>query len=216
EGPFRPAEELHRHRQPLRGAREPRDPHRHHHDQPGGRRRADRPAPARGMGARPVTPTPRSSDAELAATLAEGAGRRLLDLRASGGLEGKAMGQAGDEVANRYLVRYLLAERPDDGLLSEESKDTDERLGKSRVWIIDPLDGTREFGEHRSDWAVHVGLAIDGVAEVGAVALPGLDGGVVLRSDRPVPLRPYPGPPRMLVSRTRPAAEAVAVAEALG
>jgi 3'(2'), 5'-bisphosphate nucleotidase len=168
------------------------------------------------MGARPVTPTPRSSDAELAATLAEGAGRRLLDLRASGGLEGKAMGQAGDEVANRYLVRHLLAERPDDGLLSEESKDTDERLGKSRVWIIDPLDGTREFGEHRSDWAVHVGLAIDGVAEVGAVALPGLDGGVVLRSDRPVPLRPYPGPPRMLVSRTRPAAEAVAVAEALG
>jgi 3'(2'), 5'-bisphosphate nucleotidase len=156
------------------------------------------------------------TDAELAATLAEEAGRRLLDLRANGGLEGKALGEAGDRLANRYLVRRLAAERPADGLLSEESKDTEERLGKSRVWIIDPLDGTRVYGVARADWAVHVGLAIDGVAQVGAVALPGLGGGVVLRSDQPPALPPRDGPPRLLVSRTRPATEAVAVAEALG
>ena len=158
----------------------------------------------------------RKSDAALAAELAEGAGKRLLDLRANGGLEGKALGEAGDQLANRYLVRHLAAERPDDGLLSEESADSPERLAKPRVWIIDPLDGTREFGEARADWAVHVGLAIDGVAEIGAVALPGLDGGVVLRSDQLATPPAHDGPPRVLVSRTRPAAEAVAVAEALG
>jgi 3'(2'), 5'-bisphosphate nucleotidase len=99
-------------------------------------------------------------------------------------------------------------------LLSEEEKDDAERLSKGRVWIVDPVDGTREYGEERADWAVHVGLAIDGVATVGAVALPGL--GVVLRSDRPQPLPPANQPLRMLVSRTRPAAEAVAVAGRLG
>lgn len=156
------------------------------------------------------------TDAELAAALAEEAGRILLDLRANGGLEGRAMGEAGDRLANAYLVEQLRAVRPEDGLLSEESKDTLERLGHRRVWIIDPLDGTREYGEARSDWAVHVGLAIDEVAQVGAVALPGLDGGVVLRSDRPVAATGHEGPPRLLVSRTRPANEAVAVAEALG
>src|SRR3546814_1446582 len=75
----------------------------------------------------------------------------------------------------------IAQQRPDDGLLSEESKDTQERLGKSRVWIIDPVDGTREYGEARTDWAVHIALAIDGVATVGAVAMPGL--GLTLRSD---------------------------------
>jgi len=164
------------------------------------------------MGARPLRP----SDAELAARLAEGAGRRLLDLRANGGLEGKALGEAGDKLANSYLLRHLAADRPDDGVLSEESADSSDRLAKSRVWIVDPLDGTREYGEARPDWAVHVGLAIDGVAAIGAVALPGLDGGVVLRSDRPTPPPAHDGPPRLLVSRTRPAAEAVAVAAALG
>ena len=108
----------------------------------------------------------------------------------------------------------LAAERPDDGRLSEESRDTLERLFKRRVWIVDPVDGTREYGEERPDWAVHVGLAVDGVAQIGAVALPGL--GLVLRSDKAVPPAAHDGPPRMLVSRTRPAAEALAVAEALG
>lgn len=156
------------------------------------------------------------ADAALAAELAEAAGRLLLDLRASGEFEGKALGQEGDRAANRYLVERLMAERPEDGLLSEESKDTLERLYKSRVWIVDPVDGTREYGEERADWAVHVALAIDGVAEIGAVALPGLDGGLVLRSDRPAPLVPHESTPRMLVSRSRPAPEAVAVAEKLG
>jgi 3'(2'), 5'-bisphosphate nucleotidase len=160
------------------------------------------------MGARPLT------DAELAAELAEEAGRILLDLRSNGGLEGKALGEAGDRLANRYLMGRLAAERPDDGVLSEESRDTLERLFKERVWIIDPLDGTREYGEARPDWAVHVGLAVDGVAQVGAVALPGL--GLVLRSDRAVPPGAHQGDPRMLVSRTRPAAEALSVAKKLG
>jgi len=157
-----------------------------------------------------------SRDAELAAHLAACAGRILIEVRASGIFEGKALGKAGDQVANQFLVHALRAARPDDGLLSEESKDTEERLGQSRCWIVDPVDGTREYGEERADWAVHVGLAIDGVAEIGAVALPGLDGGLVLRSDRPIELADRSGAPRMLVSRTRPAAEALAVAEALG
>ena len=156
------------------------------------------------------------TDAELAAHLAACAGRLLIEVRASGVFEGKALGQAGDQVANQFLVHALRAARPDDGLLSEESKDTEERLGKSRVWIVDPVDGTREYGEARADWAVHVGLAVDGVAEVGAVALPGLDNGLVLRSDRPLAPVAHSGSPRMLVSRTRPAAEALAVAETLG
>ncbi len=154
------------------------------------------------------------SDAELAAHLAEVAGKLLLQVRACGMMTGKSLGKAGDNTANQYLIHAIAEQRPDDGLLSEESKDTDERLSKSRVWIIDPVDGTREYGEARTDWAVHVALAIDGVATVGAVALPGLD--VVLRSDRPAPLPALHTPPRMVVSRTRPAAEALAVAEAIG
>jgi len=154
-------------------------------------------------------------DGALAAQLAASAGRILLEVRASGLFAGKALGAAGDAVANRFLVDALRLQRPEDGLLSEESKDTPERLGKSRVWIVDPLDGTREYSEERPDWAVHVGLAVDGVATVGAVALPGLDG-AVLRSDRPAPAAPHQGRPRLLVSRTRPAAEALAVAEQLG
>ena len=154
------------------------------------------------------------TDADLAAHLAEVAGRLLQQVRASGLIDGKALGKAGDQTANQFLVHALRAQRPDDGLLSEESKDTAERLGKRRVWIIDPVDGTREYGEARPDWAVHVALAVDGVAVVGAVAQPDLD--LVLRSDRPAPLPPTGDPLRMVVSRTRPAAEAVAVAEALG
>lgn len=156
------------------------------------------------------------TDAELAAHLAHCAGTILLEVRESGMFEGKALGKAGDQTANQFLVHALRQQRPDDGLLSEESKDTEERLGKSRVWIVDPVDGTREYGEARSDWAVHVGLAIDGVPEIGAVALPGLDGGTVLRTDAPIDLPTAAEKPRLLVSRTRPAAEAVAVAEKLG
>ncbi|QZH76095.1 MAG: 3'(2'),5'-bisphosphate nucleotidase CysQ [Erythrobacter sp.] len=154
------------------------------------------------------------TDAELAAHLAECAGKILLEVRSSGMFDGKALGKAGDETANQFLVHAIRAQRPDDGLLSEESKDTEERLGKSRVWIVDPVDGTREYGEARTDWAVHVALAVDGVPVIGAVALPGL--GEVLRTDAPVAVPAAPAKLRMVVSRTRPAAEAVAVAEALG
>ncbi|MDO7835393.1 3'(2'),5'-bisphosphate nucleotidase CysQ [Sphingobium sp. HBC34] len=161
------------------------------------------------------------TDTELAAHLAEVAGRLLLDVRGSGLFSPKALGKAGDQTANQFLVHALREVRPEDGLLSEEEKDNPDRLAKSRVWIVDPVDGTREYGEARSDWAVHVGLAIDGVAVIGAVALPGLNGedggqGTVLRSDRPVAVPPAPETLRMVVSRTRPAKEAVAVAERLG
>jgi len=154
------------------------------------------------------------SDVRLAERLATEAGEILLSLQRSSGLTGKELGKAGDEGANTYLMRALRAARPEDGLLSEETECDGVRLAKSRVWIIDPLDGTREYGEARTDWAVHVALAINGVATVGAVALPGLE--ITLTSGAPKPLAPANTPPRMLVSRTRPAAEAVAVAEGIG
>lgn len=153
-------------------------------------------------------------DAELAAHLARVAGQILLVVRESGMFDAKALGKAGDATANEFLVHALQQQRSDDGLLSEESKDTLKRLDKARVWIIDPVDGTREYGEARSDWAVHVALAINGEATIGAVALPGLD--LVLRSDQPAELPTANATPRMVVSRTRPAKEAVEVAEQLG
>ena len=154
------------------------------------------------------------TDAELAAHLAHVAGRILLEVRASGMFEGKSLGKAGDQTANQFLCHAIRAQRPDDGLLSEESKDTNERLSKERVWIVDPVDGTREYGEERDDWAVHVALCVNGKPVTGAVALPGL--GEVLRSDTPGALPLAAQTPRMLVSRTRPASEAVAVADTIG
>lgn len=154
------------------------------------------------------------SDGELAAALAEAAGRIAMEVRACRLLGLKALGDAGDKTANAFLMRALQELRPDDGLLSEESVDDTRRLEKSRVWVVDPLDGSREYGEERTDWAVHVGLAIDGRPEIGAVALPGL--GKVLRTDRPIPIAPPPARLRMVVSRTRPAKEATEVAERIG
>lgn len=154
------------------------------------------------------------TDAELAAQLAADAGRILLEVRDSGRHHGKDLGRAGDAEANAVLVKALGELRPSDGVLSEEERDNPTRLAKSRVWIVDPLDGTREFCERREDWAVHVALAVDGEAAVGAVALPARK--LVLRSDRPLPLPNSPPRPRIVVSRTRPPAEALAVAEALG
>jgi len=154
------------------------------------------------------------NDADLAAHLADQAGKLLLQVRAAGVFSDKALGKAGDATANQFLVHALRAMRPDDGLLSEEMKDDGTRLSQKRVWIIDPVDGTREYGEGRIDWAVHVGLAIDGVATIGAVALPGA--GVVMRTDSAVPVPRAGTPLRMVVSRTRPAKEAVDVAKKLG
>ena len=153
------------------------------------------------------------TDLELAKHIAQTAGKLLLELQASGLFAEKALGKAGDRVANAFIMEALKQQRPDDAVLSEEEKDNEARLSASRVWIVDPLDGTREYGERRTDWAVHVALSIDGKPEVGAVALPGL--GLTLCSE-PQSLPPVPEKLRVLVSRTRPAKEAVAVAEALG
>jgi 3'(2'), 5'-bisphosphate nucleotidase len=154
------------------------------------------------------------SDGDLAARLADEAGKILLSVRESGLFGGKALGKAGDQTANQFLCHALREQRPEDGLLSEEEKDNADRLAKSRVWIVDPVDGTREYGEARADWAVHVGMAVDGVPVLGAVALPGAD--LVLRSDQPGDIPAAPETLRMVVSRTRPAKEATGVAEAIG
>lgn len=154
------------------------------------------------------------NDAALCAQLAMEAGALLLALQTSGDLQGKTLGDEGDQRANAFLCDAIRRARPEDALLSEEEKDCDSRCAASRVWIIDPLDGTREYSEGRSDWAVHVALAVDGVAHAGAVALPGL--GVTLDSANPPRLQRANDPLKMLVSRTRPAPEAVAVAALLG
>lgn len=153
------------------------------------------------------------TDAELAAHLAESAGQLLVQLRANNMADGKALGHVGDQSANQFLVEALRQYRPDDGLLSEESKDTKERLAQERVWIIDPIDGTREYGEQRTDWAVHVGLAVGGKPVAGAVALPAL--GAVLRSDRLCTVPSAPSKLRLVVSRTRPPEVALALSRAL-
>jgi 3'(2'), 5'-bisphosphate nucleotidase len=157
-------------------------------------------------------------DHAVAAHLAAGAMQLLLDLRArmqADGIDPSAWGGPGDDESNRWLLAGLAELRPHDTILSEESPDTDERLGRSRVWIIDPLDGTREFGEPpRTDWAVHVALSVDGVPAVGAVALP--DGTVLHTGRPPVPAGTAASPWRMLVSRSRPPALAEQVARHLG
>jgi 3'(2'), 5'-bisphosphate nucleotidase len=154
------------------------------------------------------------SDDALAHRLAEAAGEILLAIQRSTLLTGKPLGAAGDAVANAFILRVLAEQRPDDFLLSEESAPDPNRIGKPRVWIIDPLDGTREFSEGRGDWAVHVALTEHGLPTASAVALPGL--GVVLSTDTP-PLVPHLDKPlRIVVSRTRPPLQAQAAAKALG
>jgi 3'(2'), 5'-bisphosphate nucleotidase len=125
----------------------------------------------------------------------------------------------GDLEANRFLLDELARERPSDPVLSEEVRDdeatTRRRLASMRAWIIDPLDGTREFGElSRTDWAVHVALCLDGRPVCGAVSLPAL--GITLSTALPPPLGRAGDPPRLVVSRTRPPVEAHQVAAALG
>lgn len=154
------------------------------------------------------------TDAELARALARAAGQLLLEIRRDPALTGKALGAAGDHAANRLLIDLLQRERPADAILSEEEKDDRARCAASRVWIIDPLDGTREYGERREDWAVHVALAIDGAPAIGAVAIPAMD--AVYCTGHPVPLPAPAAVPRMVVSRSRPPPEAVAVADAIG
>jgi 3'(2'), 5'-bisphosphate nucleotidase len=167
-----------------------------------------------------VAPAASPADHALAAELARRAGELLLEIRgplADGDApDAAAIRNAGDFRANELLLDALAAERPSDAVLSEESKDDPGRLDAARVWIVDPLDGTREFGEPpRTDWAVHVALVIAGAPVAGAVALPAI--GHVLMSSPPETVSlPHPGRPRLVVSRTRPPAAATFLAEALG
>ncbi len=156
------------------------------------------------------------SDVEVAAAAARAAGEVLLALRERGALTGRPLGDAGDAAAQRAIADVLHAQRPDDIVFSEEAVDDPRRLQADRVWIVDPLDGTREYGEPgRHDWAVHVALWSSGELDAAAVALPGLDE-VLLTTPAPVLPPRAPGAVRVAVSRTRPPAEATAVAERLG
>jgi len=148
-------------------------------------------------------------DDQLAVDIARRAGELLLELQAR-----DATKDEGDRLSNELILDRLAAARPGDAVLSEESKDSPARLSQERVWIVDPLDGTREWGERRTDWAVHVALAFNGVPRVAAVALPGL--GRVLSTAAPPPAPPaHDGKPRLLVSRTRPPKIAEYLADAL-
>lgn len=117
-------------------------------------------------------------DHHLAANLAESAGKMLVECRngAAGQLLGSsALAREGDERAHRLLLDRLEEARPEDAVLSEEGADDAQRLESSRLWVIDPLDGSRDYGFGNDEWAVHVGLVEDGQTTAGAVALPALD-----------------------------------------
>jgi 3'(2'), 5'-bisphosphate nucleotidase len=157
-----------------------------------------------------------TSDVEVAEAAARAAGEVLLDLRDRGELTGRALGDAGDAAAQQAIAEVLRAHRPDDVVFSEEAVDDPRRLQADRVWIVDPLDGTREYGDPgRHDWAVHVALWSHGDLDASAVALPALDE-VLLTSPAPVLPPRADGAVRIAVSRTRPPAEATAVAASLG
>ena len=155
------------------------------------------------------------TDVAVAERAARAAAGILQELR-SGALTGRPLGDAGDAAAEQAIVDTLVRERPDDVIFSEEAADDGRRLGADRVWIVDPLDGTREYGEAgRSDWAVHVALWEQGELTAAAVALPAL-GELLLLTDPALRVPPRPaGPVRIAVSRTRPPAVADAVAAAL-
>jgi 3'(2'), 5'-bisphosphate nucleotidase len=162
-------------------------------------------------------------DAALARLLADEAGRLLLDVRAATGFaDPAALRAAGDRASHELLTARLAELCPGDVVLSEEGADPAARLTADRVWIVDPLDGTREFAEEgRTDWAVHVALWSHGELVAGAVALPAR--GVTLATDEPpaAPARPDgpdgpDGPVRLAVSRSRPPAFVAALAAELG
>jgi 3'(2'), 5'-bisphosphate nucleotidase len=159
-------------------------------------------------------------DHELAARLATEAGQLLLGVRQEfADADASERKAAGDKRSHDFLIDAFGKERPDDAVLSEEGADDPARLRSDRVWIVDPLDGTREFSElGRSDWAVHVALWEDGELVAGAVALPA-QGITLATPDVAAPastLSKPPAAPRIVVSRTRPPAIALAVREALG
>jgi 3'(2'), 5'-bisphosphate nucleotidase len=155
------------------------------------------------------------SDDDVASRLATDAGELLLGVREeladASADERKA---AGDKRSHEFLMEALASVRPADAVLSEEGADDPVRLTSERVWIVDPLDGTREFSElGRDDWAVHVALWRNGELIAGAVALPAQ--GVTLATPDVSPPPQAPAKPRIVVSRTRPPAVALEVRDAL-
>jgi len=163
------------------------------------------------------------TDHELAADLAVATGEVLLAVRIrefSRGADSAEVKKIGDFEANRFLMDALRTARPTDPILSEEEKDTPAavtatRLASRRAWIVDPVDGTREFSEvGRDDWAVHVAVCHDGSPVAGAVALPAQD--LLFSTGNPSTVPEHEGPIRFIVSRTRPQPIAVAVKDAFG
>ncbi len=153
-----------------------------------------------------------ADDHRLSAWAATLAGERLERMRGEG-LEGKELKDAGDALGHRILMQLLTTYRPDDAILSEEGKDDKGRLQNRRVWIVDPLDGTREYSEPpRDDWAVHVALWADGDLVAGAVAQPGMSTTFSTADPPVVPARTTTRP-RIAVSRTRPPEFVAALAE---
>ncbi len=170
------------------------------------------------MTSAPLPPEASTDDHVLASWLATVAGERLLEVRGEG-LEGKELKDAGDRAAHELLMKLIAEHRPDDAVLSEEAlesaTDKDARLEADRVWIVDPLDGTREFSEPpRDDWAVHVALWSRETGDLiaGAVAQPAL--GETFNTGTPPVVPPRTSArPRIAVSRTRPPAFVQALAE---
>ncbi|MCY0905714.1 3'(2'),5'-bisphosphate nucleotidase CysQ [Arthrobacter sp. H14-L1] len=155
------------------------------------------------------------SDDDLACALADGAGKVLLALQKRAARSGSGtLGAEGDSRSQEYLKKALHQARPDDLVLSEEAADNPGRLNAERVWIIDPLDGTREYAEGRGDWAIHVALWSAGELVTGAVALPRLD--MICSSARPGAVAAPHTTLRMAVSRSRAPALAALVAEEIG
>src|SRR5277367_6075048 len=155
------------------------------------------------------------NDHELAARLATQAGQLLLGVREEfADADASERKAAGDKRSHDFLMEAFGKERPDDAVLSEEGADNPVRLRSERVWIVDPLDGTREFSElGRQDWAVHVALWQSGNLVAGAVALPAQS--VTLATPDPAAPPAYAGEPRIVVSRTRPPAIALQVRDHL-
>jgi 3'(2'), 5'-bisphosphate nucleotidase len=161
--------------------------------------------------------SPHGDDHALALEAASRAGTVLRALRGDPGLIGDMLGRAGDRQANAAIAQLLHRERPEDALLSEELAPDARRLAQRRVWIVDPLDGTREFSEPgtRTDWAVHVALCVDGVPAVAVVLLPA-SGELWTSAQRRPTLSAPAGRWRIAVSRTRAPALVLRVADKLG
>lgn len=154
------------------------------------------------------------TDDQVALELAKSAARLLTTLRGED-LAGRELGAEGDRRSQQLLTAMLQELRPGDSILSEEGGDDGTRVARSRVWILDPLDGTREFAErNRTDWAVHVALWEEGELVSAVVGLPAKQ--TILEARRPPHLRHLAQPPRMVVSRSRPPSIARSVAKMLG